>query len=349
MKNPAGYGSISRMKGSRRKPYRVRVTTGFEVDEDGRARQIQRTVGTYATYEEAVEALAAYNRNPLSLEPGVTFAEIYARWSAEQYAVRPSTSRVYRAAFAAVAPLHDREFKKLKRNDLQNAIDTSGKNYPTMKMIRLLLQQLYKYAQQNDIVEKDYSRFVDISRHKPDDDGEGKHTDIKPDEIAALWSRSDEPDVQSVLMLIYSGLRAGEFLALTPDDVDTEARFVTVRKSKTAAGKRRVPIPLKTLPFWQARKSSPAPDGFLIPADSIPKPDPRYRALRARFETVFVADGLTHHLPHDTRHTTASLLHAAGVDPYVVKRILGHAAQDITESVYTHLSDAALLDAIDRI
>lgn len=349
MKNPAGYGSITRMKGSRRKPYRVRVTTGFEVDEDGRARQIQRTVGTYATYEEAVEALAAYNRNPLSLEPGVTFAEIYARWSAEQYAVRPSTSRVYRAAFAAVASLHDREFKKLKRNDLQNAIDTSGKNYPTMKMIRLLFQQLYKYAQQNDIVEKDYSRFVDISRHKPDEEEEAVHTDIKPDELAALWAHADDPDTQEVLMLIYSGLRVGEFLALRPEDVDTGARFLTVRRSKTAAGRRRVPIAAKTLAFWQTRKDSPAPNGFLIESGNAPRPSSRYKAYKIRFEAVFASADLPPHLPHDTRHTTASMLHAAGADPYVVKRIIGHAAQDITESVYTHLSDAALLAAIDRL
>ena len=54
MKNPSGYGSITRMKGNRRKPYRVRVTTGYELDEDGHARQIQRVVGTYATYQEAI-------------------------------------------------------------------------------------------------------------------------------------------------------------------------------------------------------------------------------------------------------------------------------------------------------
>ena len=150
-------------------------------------------------------------------------------------------------------------------------------------------------------------------------------------------------------MLIYSGLRAGEFMSLTPADVDTDSRFITVRKSKTAAGKRRIPIPQKTLLFWQTRKDNPSPDGFLISADCPPQADPRYKALRARFEAIFAADGLLPHLPHDTRHTTASLLHAAGIEPYTVKRILGHSTQDVTEAVYTHISDAALLEAIDRI
>jgi len=37
MKNPPGYGSIDRMKGNRRKPYRVRITTDYSMDETGRA------------------------------------------------------------------------------------------------------------------------------------------------------------------------------------------------------------------------------------------------------------------------------------------------------------------------
>lgn len=338
------------MKGNRRKPYRVRVTTEYTIDENGTARQIQRTVGTYATYEEAVEALAAYNRNPLSLEPGITFGEIYNRWSAEHFAVKPSTIRVYRSAFAAVEPLHDREFKKLKRNDLQYALDASGKNYPTVKMIRLLYTQLYRYALQNDLVEKDYSRFVDISRHRSEEEEEAVHTNIPPDEIAALWNAADDPAVQNVLLLIYSGLRVGEFLALTPADVDTDARFITVRKSKTAAGRRRVPIAGKTLPFWKARKAEgPDPGGFLIRVDCTPTAQRRYHVFREAFENTFAGIGLPPHRPHDTRHTTASLLHAAGIEPYTVKKILGHATADVTELVYTHISDAALLAAVDKI
>ena len=340
------------MKGTRRKPYRVRITTDYTIDGEGRARQIQRTLGTFATYDEAVEALAAYNRNPVALERGITFREIYERWSAEHFAVKPSTVRVYRSAFAAVGPLHDKEFRRLKRNDLQAAIDASGKNYPTIKMIRLLFAQLYQYALQNDLVEKDYSRFVDTSRHRPEPDEreEAVHTNIPPDEISALWTAADDPTVQETLMLIYSGLRVGEFLALTPEDVDTEARFVTVRKSKTAAGRRRVPIPQKTLAFWKSREEEgPGPGGFLIRVDCTPTPGQRYHVFREAFENAFAELGLPPHRPHDTRHTTASLLHAAGVEPYTVKKILGHAAQDVTELVYTHISDADLLAAIDRI
>ncbi|MBO6003117.1 MAG: hypothetical protein J6P53_06435, partial [Mailhella sp.] len=75
------FGSVDKLSGTRRKPYHIRVTTGNELDADGHTRQIQRTLGTFVTYQEAVDALAAYSRNPVSLETGITFAEIYRRWS----------------------------------------------------------------------------------------------------------------------------------------------------------------------------------------------------------------------------------------------------------------------------
>lgn len=344
------FGGISKLPGPRRRPWRVRITIGYEYGADGKARQQYATLGYYATREEAMLALAEYNKNPLSLEKGITFAEIYKRWSEEQFKAKPSTKRIYSAAYAAVPGLHDKEFRKLKRNDLQEAVDKSGKNYPTLKMVRLLMNQLYKYASQNDLVERDYSQFVDIARYKNDKEEEEMeeiHTDIKPEEIAELWKRADDPAVQEVLMLIYSGLRVGEFLALTAGDVDIEARFVYIRRSKTAAGRRKVPIHSRTLSFWKDRKEQAGE--FLIPVNAASRPDPRYKRYKERFFRVFDSAGLQRHLPHDTRHTTASMLHAAGVNPYEVKLILGHATADITEGIYTHVSDEKILASIEKI
>ena len=346
MKRPNSTGSISRMGGKRRKPYRVRVTAGFRMDEDGRVRQVQRVIGTYATYQEAEEALAAFNRNPLNLEPGLTFTELYQRWSAEKYqTVSAATVQSYTAAFNAVPTLHNMEFRKLRRNHLQNAIDTCGKNLPTLTNIRIIIGLMYRYAIQNDLVEKDYSRFIDLSRHRPDPDEEDEpiHTDIKPEEIAVLWDRAGYGVVPVILMLVYSGLRISEFYALAPEDIDLEARFATVRHSKTISGRRRVPLAQKTLPLWtelrKERQENP---------DDRPSKK-KYQWFHTQMKLTLDAIGIAEHLPHDTRHTTASMLHAAGVDPYIVKRILGHSVTDITEAVYTHIPDSAMLEAIDRI
>ena len=55
------------------------------------------------------------------------------------------------------------------------------------------------------------------------------------------------------------------------------------------------------------------------------------------------------HRPHDTRHTGISLLAAAGGDERVIKKIVGHKGQGVTETVYTHFELAELKDAINKI
>lgn len=55
------------------------------------------------------------------------------------------------------------------------------------------------------------------------------------------------------------------------------------------------------------------------------------------------------HTPHCTRHTCISMLTVAGVSNKVIKKIVGHKGQSVTEVVYTHFEIEELLDAINRI
>lgn len=316
------------------------------MDPDGHTRQVQRTIGTFATYQEAEEALAEYNRNPLSMEPGVTFAEVFRRWSEEKFTkVSDNTRQSYRAAFRAIPMLHDEEFRKIRRNHLQNAIDTCGKNLPTLENIRIVIGALYKYAMQNDIVQRDYSQFIDLSEYRLEaleDEQENIHKNFEAEEIAVLWANTDKEIAVDVLRLIYSGLRICEYLSMTADDIDTEGRFLTVRKAKTRSSRRRVPIAKKTLPFWEQLK---------IEREADPPQYSKnvYATFKRNLEYLTRDLGLPDHLPHDTRHTTASLMQKARIDLFVRKRILGHSIRDVTEGVYTHVDDKDFLAAIDMI
>lgn len=55
------------------------------------------------------------------------------------------------------------------------------------------------------------------------------------------------------------------------------------------------------------------------------------------------------HRPHDTRHTCVSLLTEAGVDERIIKKIVGHKGQGVTQAVYTHLDRDVKLEAINKI
>ena len=55
------------------------------------------------------------------------------------------------------------------------------------------------------------------------------------------------------------------------------------------------------------------------------------------------------HLPHDGRHTFASIANTAVVNSVSIKLIMGHSSQDITERVYTHKAIDELLAAVNMI
>ena len=346
MRNPNGYGGIVKMKGNRRKPYRVRVTVGYEYDKNGHSRQVQKTLGTYATYQEAVDALAEYNRSPIALDSEITFSEVF-----RQYCQRnaryfsPNTVSAYTSAFSAMTSLHNCNFQKLRRADLQKALDGSGRGFSMLTTMKAVLRGMYKYAQKNDIVDRDYSRDVDIEKYKPTK--EQKKTQVKihksltKEEIDVLWSHDSDPFVRKILMLCYSGLRISEFLYLTPEDIDVETRIIALESSKTHAGVRRVPIAEKTVKMWEEYRSE-------MIEDTRPYIS-QYQSFADAFNDKMQELNLPSHLPHDTRYTASTLMHRAKIDLLVRKRILGHKVTDITEGTYTDVSDAEIIDAINQI
>lgn len=68
LKLPNGFGSISYYGDHRRRPYVVKKYI------DGK----QKPIGYFATYEDALAYLVAYNKNPSLFNPSeITFTEIF--------------------------------------------------------------------------------------------------------------------------------------------------------------------------------------------------------------------------------------------------------------------------------
>ncbi len=160
--------------------------------------------------------LAEYNRNPYELESAkITFAEIYTRWSEEKYpTISDSNIKGYKAAYNCFAPIHNRIFKNLKLNDLQMIVDNCGKNYPMLRKLKVLLNQLYEYGMKFEICTKDFSEHVDIAKFKDKNPNKIDRMPFTNEEIEKLWGMANNPYVQIVLMLIYSGVRISELLEL---------------------------------------------------------------------------------------------------------------------------------------
>ena len=350
MKLPNGYGTVKKMSGKRRRPYVVKKTVGWHYDEaKDKMIQDQMTIGYAATRAEGLQMLADYNNNPFDLKASkVTFQEVYERWSKEKFpTISHSNVKGYEASYKVCESLYRKIFRDLKLVDLQTVVDTCGKNFPTLKKLKSLFNQLYEYAMKNDICSKDYSEFVDIVKYKDKNPDKRDHNKFTKEEIERLWTLAEDPYYQIVLMLIYNGCRISEFLDLKKEDVHLDEQYFDVIASKTENGLRKVPIADKLLPFYKAWFEGSACEYLLH------TPDQKHFDYRNYFDSYFTPLmellGFDH-TPHDTRHTCISLLTEADVNPTTIKKIVGHSgAMTLTERVYTHLDIQILVDAINKI
>lgn len=140
---------------------------------------------------------------------------MYEEWSKKKFpTVSESNIKGYKASYKTCGILYNRVFKDLKLADLQQVINTCGKNFPTLKKIKILFNQLYEFALKNDICYKDYSTFVEIAQYK--DRNPNKHTRTKftKEEVAKVWTMKEDKYFQIILMLLYNGTRISEFLDL---------------------------------------------------------------------------------------------------------------------------------------
>lgn len=75
MKLPNGYGSVHKLSGNRRNPWRARKTTGWSLDKKTmKYKQEYTTLGYYPTKKDALQALAAYNEQPYDLDNNLNAA-----------------------------------------------------------------------------------------------------------------------------------------------------------------------------------------------------------------------------------------------------------------------------------
>lgn len=345
-----GCGTIYKVADRKNKPYRAVATTGYELDPvTGRAKQKRVNIGYFHDLASARLALANHHKNPLGLDTEkLTFQDVYERWSDEHFPnISDSNAKGYKAAFLLCQPIANKRFVDVRLDDLQYVADHSGKNAPTLRKYKALISMVFKYATVHDIISKDADKTEFVNIKKAGNPNALKREPFSSDEIERLWNaKGTDIYFSIILMLIYSGVRISELLNLKKENVDLQERWFDVTASKTSAGIRKVPIADKVLPFferWYNLNSS----GYLLST-----PDGKqlsYTTYYNRYWKPFMDQLGMDHTPHCCRHTCISLMAEAGIDERLIKRIVGHKGQGVTQQVYTHFEIAALLDAINKI
>lgn len=355
-KLPNGYGTIYKMSGKRSKPYRAMKTDKWIIDPvTGKSKQIRFTIGYYQSREDAMIALANYNENPYDIKAdSITFSEVYEKWSENYFPTlsNPSSVRTVTAAYAYCNGLYDMRMKDIKVSHLEGTILNAQVGDSTKSRIKSLFNMMYKYAVAHDIVEKNYASVMFANGNPIKRSRTKEVVPFSQEEIFLLWDNLDNIAFADMILTgIYSGWRPQELAILKVADIDLEAGTM-LGGLKTDAGKNRI-VPIHPLikPLIENRiqEATDMQSEFLFnDANGQQGTYMTYDKYRKRFEKVMTYLKLTHR-PHETRHTFITKAKACNVDEYILKLIVGHTIDDITEKVYTHRTIDQLRAEMEKI
>ncbi|MFF3515453.1 tyrosine-type recombinase/integrase [Streptomyces sp. NPDC002573] len=242
----------------------------------------------------------------------------------------------------------------------------------TVQYIHAVLRSSLQQAIREELIARNVARIVEtptVARKevRPLDAAEARLMlkTARSHRLNALW-----------LLLVSTGLRRGEALALTWADVDLPNGQLRVRRNvqrirrelifgspKTMRSIRTVSLPkrcIQALTHHRAqqerermvagKKWRPAPgqpDGLIFTTPTGRVTDPR--SLN-RMLTILCRDaGVRRVRVHDLRHTCASLLLAQGVDARTIMETLGHSTITMTLDTYAHVMSTTLKAAADRM
>jgi integrase len=351
MRLPPGLGSVHMIGDgkNRRNPWRARVESHVELDENsGKAKKKYITIGYYPTETDAIEALIQYRKNPYTMEAATcTFADVFEMWKAKKYPeISISGQRGYNAAFANSAPLHKMKMREIRTSHLEGIMFSLKLGYQVQSRLKTFWGQIFKYAIEHDIIQKNYSDFV---KTKDKDPGTTR-TDIPAEDREKIWHAIDQGDHDAEIAMIYcyTGMRPTELLLVEKANVDLRSRII-IGGLKTDAGQdRHIPIHPCIMPFIERLMQTDG-DLLIMRYDTGKPTEMTYNRFREyHWKPLMVRLGMEHYTPHYGRHTCATMMRTAGVEEDIRKLILGHANGDITDR-YTHHPDIMLIKAMDSV
>ena len=275
-----------------------------------------------------------------------TFSDVSAEWEEYHYqTIQTYTQVCYKA------PLKDLQnefggfiFKEITSINFQLFLERmAAQNYAkqTIRLRKIVMKQIFDYA-----MLKGYVTFNPITVCKiPKKAPTGKRTLPSDEDINIIKNNLDGMWGLYCNLLLYTGLRREEALALTYEDIDFKNDVIQISKAlifengksyirdslKSEAGKRTIPL-LKPLKNVLDKNGS----GYLF---SIRKGEP---LVKWEFDKGFKAFREKTKLSctsHQLRHYFATLCFDAELDEKDVQDIMGHSKISLTKEVYTHIRE----------
>lgn len=305
--------------------------------------------------------------------PVLTFREVAEEWQAFKWpTIRPKTQECYTAPLnRAVDEYGSMPIDEITAADVNRIIlrmKNKGFSAQTVKDQKAVLNMIFNYAIAHEPPYLKYNpcTAVTVPRGLP----KTKRSAPEEDVITTIVNAAGQVDFSLFpLLLLFTGCRRGEALALTWGDIDEDRSMITIDKAytfvngkallgdpKTFAGTRTVPL-LSVLRQHLIRPADAQDSDLLFPAPcgkeysestfkrhwrqyclavGLYKETPVVRKNKdgKPYEWIRLDPTLT---PHQLRHAYATLIYESGTDAKTAQSWLGHADLLTTQNIYTDL------------
>ena len=211
-----------------------------------------------------------------------------------------------------------------------------------------VLKQAFKLALTLDLIPKDPTVAIKLPQQQ-----EKEIQALTRDEqkrIEEYCLKQTKNNYIGIIICLYTGIRLGELLALTWDDIDFEKKFLYIKKTaykikingknqmvidkpKTKKSNRIIPLPDKLLNLLQLSKNKSNSD-YVLSTKTNNMVD--IRSYQRTFESILNKCGIKHYNFHCLRHTFATRALELGMDIKTLSEILGHTNVAITLNRYAH-------------
>jgi integrase len=261
---------------------------------------------------------------------------------------KPSVARSYETSLRLhIYPLiGGKNVATLKRVEVQEVVDQLRLtcSASTVKNALNPLRAMFRWLVTREIVEADPTDGLEELPQgtrtrsriaKPDE--AARLIDALPSEYQPIWATA-----------FYSGLRLGELRALRVSDVDLQRGLISVNASwdvkagfvapKSEKSIRKVPIPAVLQAHLRNHLEQRASESELI-FGTAPGTPFKSEGVRRESYSIWKKADLDRIGFHEARHTYASILIDAGLNPKKVQVYMGHSSISTTLNIYAHLFD----------
>lgn len=230
-----------------------------------------------------------------------------------------------------------------------------GLSASRMGQAKRIVGAVLSQAVEDGLIGRNPANLVKVSKTRPRE--QRYLTAEQVTELASAVEQRMDGGGALVKVLAYAGLRWGEAVALRGAHVDILRRRVHVRESATLVNGQLVWGTPKShrartivIPRFLAEELASMTNGedliFTSPTGQ-PLRSPNF--LRRVWQPAVTESGIGDLVPHDLRHTAASLAISAGASLKAVQQMLGHASAQITLDRYSHLCEDDLEDLADSM